>query len=235
MTPLRALNAFVVASGLIIAAQTITAQSQTAPDITGSWQRQGFTVGVKPTGQATPAAPPAAPPPPLTPAYLKEWQDRLKVIREADAKGQPIVKKLADCTSIKDESKRDACQSLFFDVSNCKTDADATKCTKKAIAEWTVSNLNGDIMDQSKAIILVTEVPLVKDGEPVKDKKSGQQIVKKLTDCDKLEGTYQETCRALFISVSNCVISPPDDGNVDGCKAEKAGEWVDENMSEESP
>jgi len=152
-----------------------------------------------------------------------------------DAKGQPIDKKLSDCTSIKEESKRDACQSLFFDVSKCKTDADATKCTNKAIAEWTVSNLNGDIMDQSKAIILVTEVPLVKEGEPLKDKKSGQQIVKKLADCDKLEGTYQETCRALFISVSNCLISPPEDGNVDGCKAEKASEWVDENMSEESP
>jgi len=94
---MRALNAFVVASGLIIAAQTIIAQSQTAPDITGSWQRQGFTVGVKPTGQATPAAPPAAPPPPLKPAYLKEWQDRLKVIREADAKGQPIATNAVAC------------------------------------------------------------------------------------------------------------------------------------------
>jgi len=94
---MRALNAFVVASGVIIAAQTIIAQSQTAPDITGSWQRQGFTVGVKPTGQATPAAPAAAPPPPLKPAYLKEWQDRLKVIREADAKGQPIATNAVAC------------------------------------------------------------------------------------------------------------------------------------------
>jgi hypothetical protein len=97
VTVMRALNAFVVASGLIIAAQTIIAQSQTAPDITGSWQRQGFTVGVKPTGQATPAAPAAAPPPPLKPAYLKEWQDRLKVIREADAKGQPIATNAVAC------------------------------------------------------------------------------------------------------------------------------------------
>src|SRR4029453_13510180 len=90
-------NAFVVASGLIIAAQTIIAQSQTAPDITGSWQRQGFTVGGKPPGQGTPAPPPAAPPPPLKPAYLKEWQDRLKVIREADAKGQPIATNAVAC------------------------------------------------------------------------------------------------------------------------------------------
>ncbi len=152
-----------------------------------------------------------------------------------DAKGQPIVKKLSDCTAIKDESKRDACQSLFFDVSNCKADADAATCTNKAIAQWAVSNLNGDIMDQSKAIILVTEVPLVDaEGAPKKDKK-GQQIVKKLADCDKLEGTYQETCRELFISTSNCKIAPPDDGNVDHCIAEKTGEWVDANMSEESP
>jgi tripartite ATP-independent transporter DctM subunit len=152
-----------------------------------------------------------------------------------DAKGQPIVKKLSECASIEGESKKDACQALFFDVSDCKTAEDAASCTNKAIAAWTVSNLNGDILDQSKAIIVVTEVPLVNDaGEPVKDK-AGQQIVKKLAECDKLEGTYQETCRELFISVSNCKISPPDDGNVDACMAEKAGSWVDSNMSEASP
>ena len=94
---MRALKALVVSSGLIIGAQSIIAQSQTAPDITGSWQRQGFTVGVKPTGQAATAAPPPAPPPPLKPAFLKEWQDRLIVIREAEAKGQPIATNPVAC------------------------------------------------------------------------------------------------------------------------------------------
>jgi C4-dicarboxylate transporter DctM subunit len=152
-----------------------------------------------------------------------------------DAKGQPIVKKLSDCTTIKDESKKDACQSLFFEVSNCKTSPDAPTCTNRAIADWAVSNLNGDVLDQSKAIIVVTEVPLVNPaGEPVKDKK-GQQIIKKLTECEKLEGTYAETCRELFITASNCKISVPEDGNVDACIAEKVGSWVDSNMGEDSP
>jgi len=149
--------------------------------------------------------------------------------------GKPIVRKLTDCTSIKDESKRDTCQSLFFDVSKCKSEPDpaaVTTCTNKAIAAWTVSNMNGDVLDQSKAIILVKEVPLVNpEGKPVKDK-SGKQIVKKNEECDKLEGSYQETCRELFISVSNCKILPPDDGNIDACIAEKTGAWVESNASE---
>jgi tripartite ATP-independent transporter DctM subunit len=158
-----------------------------------------------------------------------------------DAKGAKIVKKLSDCTSIQDESRRDACQSLFFDVSKCKAEADPAKvtaCTNKSVAGWVVSNMNGDVLDQSKAIILVKEVALV-DGEgkpvdaklkPVKDKT--KQHTKKLEECDKLEGTFQETCRELFISVSNCKIVPPDDGNIDACIAQKTGEWVDSNASE---
>jgi len=153
-----------------------------------------------------------------------------------DQKGQGIVKKLSDCSGIKDDSKRDACQALFFDVSKCKTEADAKTCENKVIAQWAVSNLNGDVLDQSKAIIIVTEVPLVNPaGEPVKDKKSGQQIVKKLDACNKLEGTYAETCRELFITTSNCKIVTPDDGNVDACIATATGEWVDSNMSEDAP
>ncbi|HEY5952547.1 MAG TPA: TRAP transporter large permease [Kofleriaceae bacterium] len=152
-----------------------------------------------------------------------------------DQNGQGVIKKLSDCSAIKDESKKDACQSLFFEISKCKLEADAQKCANKVIADWTVSNLNGDVLDQTKAIIVVTDVPLVTpDGAPVKDKK-GQQIVKHLADCAKLEGTYAETCRELFITTSNCKISPPDDGNVDACIAEKTGEWVDANASEDSP
>jgi tripartite ATP-independent transporter DctM subunit len=145
--------------------------------------------------------------------------------------GQPIVKKLADCASATTESKKVVCQQLFFDVSDCKAAPDVQTCTNKAIAAWTVSELNGDVLDQSKAIIVVDEVALVTpEGEPVKDK-AGVQIKKNRTECDKMEGSYQETCRELFITASNCKINPPDDGNVDGCIAEKIGEWVDSNMS----
>lgn len=150
-----------------------------------------------------------------------------------DQAGKPIVKKLSDCTEIDDVSKKDACQALFFDVSDCKTDADVQTCTNRKIAEWAVSNLNGDVLDQTKAVIVVEEVPLVKpDGTPVKDK-SGQPIIKKKSACDKLEGTYKETCMELFINASSCKIAPPEDGNVDACIASKSGDWVDSNMSED--
>lgn len=152
-----------------------------------------------------------------------------------DQSGKPVVKRLEDCQAIKNESKRDTCQGLFFDVSDCKTDADATACANRKVAEWTVSNLNGDVLDQTKAIIVVTEVPLVDaEGEPVKDKR-GNAIVKKKDECDKLTGTYKETCLELFINASNCKILPPEDGDIDACIASISGDWVDANMSEESP
>jgi tripartite ATP-independent transporter DctM subunit len=148
-----------------------------------------------------------------------------------DQKGQPIVKRLEHCSTLSTESKKDACQKLFFDVSNCKTDPDVQTCSNKAIAAWTVSELNGDVLDQSKAVIVVDELALVTPtGDPVKDK-SGAQIKKNRAECDKLEGSYQETCRDLFITASNCKINPPEDGNIDGCIAEKIGEWVESNMS----
>jgi C4-dicarboxylate transporter, DctM subunit len=150
-----------------------------------------------------------------------------------DKNGQPMVKKLDDCNAITEQTKKDACQKLFFDVSNCKTDPNAQVCSNKAVASWVVSELNGDIMDQSKAIILVDEVALVNAaGEPVKDK-AGKPQKKNRAECDKLEGSYQETCRELFITASTCKINPPEDGNVDGCIAEKVGEWVDANASTE--
>jgi len=149
--------------------------------------------------------------------------------------GKPIVKHLADCAEIEDVPHKDACQTLFFDVSDCKTAEDPTTCANKAIAAWTVSNLNGDILDQSKAIILVEDVPLVTEaGEPVKDK-AGKQIVKHRAECKKLEGSYQETCRELFINVSSCKINPPEDGDVDACITDAIGTWVDANMSEHAP
>jgi tripartite ATP-independent transporter DctM subunit len=146
------------------------------------------------------------------------------------ANGQPIVKKLADCAAITDDAKRDTCQGLFFDVSGCKTDPKPDDCAHKKVAAWTVSNMNGDALDQSKAIIVVDSVPLVtSEGAPVKDK-AGQPVVKQLSECTKLEGSYQETCKQLFIDVSSCKISPPD-GGVDGCITDKVGSWVSDNAS----
>jgi hypothetical protein len=88
----------VAAAGLlVVTSQAITAQTPTAPDITGSWMRQGFTVGVRPAQQQNQSAPPPAPPPPLKPAYVKQWQDRLQAIRDADAKGQPLATNAVAC------------------------------------------------------------------------------------------------------------------------------------------
>jgi len=151
-----------------------------------------------------------------------------------DAKGQPMVRHISECAAITDEAKKDVCQGLFFDVSACKTAPDARTCTNKKIADWVVANLNGGL-DPALAVITVSEVPLVDAaGQPVKDKKTGQPIVKHLADCEKLEGSYQETCKELFINVSSCHISPPDVG-LEACSRDKCATWVDANLDADSP
>jgi hypothetical protein len=59
--------------------------------------------------------------------------------------------------------------------------------------------------------------------------KDGNQVVKKLADC--ASATDVDTCRELFLNVSNCKISPPDDG-VDACITDAVSTWVDANASE---
>ena len=121
------------------------------------------------------------------------------------ADGKPIIKKLDDCNAMTDEIAKGGCQKVFFDIKDCKGDK---ACAHKAIAAWVVSNVNASD-DPADQIILVSEVPLVtSDGKPVKDK-SGHPIVKKLADC--ANATDVDTCRELFIDVSNCKISPPAD------------------------
>ena len=145
-----------------------------------------------------------------------------------DARGQPLVRHIAECAGITDDAKKDVCQALFFDVSACKADPDPKKCANRKIAEWVVANLNGGI-EQDTAVITVPEIPLVNGaGEPVKDKKTGQPIVKTMADCNKLEGSYRETCKELFINVSSCHISPPESG-VDACVKDKVSTWVEAN------
>jgi C4-dicarboxylate transporter DctM subunit len=146
-----------------------------------------------------------------------------------DAKGQPMVRHIAECAGITDEARKDVCQALFFEVTACKSDPDPKKCANKRIADWVVANLNGGI-EQETAVITVTEVPLVHgSGEPVKDK-SGNPVVKTLADCDKLEGSYQETCKELFINVSSCHISPPEQG-LEACVKDRVAAWVEANAS----
>jgi len=139
--------------------------------------------------------------------------------------GKPIVKKLDDCNAITDEIAKGGCQKVFFDVKTCGTDK---TCANKAVAAWVVSNVNsGD--DPKTQIVLVQEVRLINsDGNPVKAK-DGSPVVKKLADC--ANATDVDTCRELFLNVSNCKISPPDSG-VDACIKDKVSTWVDANATE---
>jgi hypothetical protein len=63
------------------------------PDITGAWERYGLGAA----NEADPTVPSPAPPPPLRPRYLKEWQDTVRKLRAADAKGQPFANRNTAC------------------------------------------------------------------------------------------------------------------------------------------
>jgi tripartite ATP-independent transporter DctM subunit len=140
--------------------------------------------------------------------------------------GKPLTAKLADCDKIEDQSAKDTCQRVFSDVTACKGDK---PCANKAVAAWVASN-NAVQDDPTKQIVLVEEIPLANDkGEPVKDKKTGQPIVKKHAGCE--EGSLGDSCRELFVNVSNCIISPPADSNVDDCKKAAIAKWVEGNAS----
>lgn len=170
-------------------------------------------------------------------SLVHQAAEELTVVRQVtlvDAAGtqlmgpdnKPVVKHLDDCAKITDEIAKGGCEKVFFDVKDCKGDK---TCANKAVAAWVVSNINSSD-DQASQFVLVTEVPLTtSDGTPIKDKKSGQPIVKKLADC--ASATDPDTCRELFLDVSNCKISPPDSG-VDSCIKDKVSTWVDANASE---
>jgi len=153
-----------------------------------------------------------------------------------DAAGKTHTRKFLDCAAIKDETKKVVCQSLFFDVTACRTPnaenpVDPKVCANKAIAAWTVSNLNGDVENPDAAIVVVSELALVdSEGSPVKGA-GDAPIVKKLASCDKLTGSDRETCRAVFVEVSSCKIDPPEEG-FDECAKEKIASWVEEYPEE---
>jgi hypothetical protein len=65
------------------------------------------------------------------------------------------------------------------------------------------------------------------DGKPLTDK-AGAPVVRTLAQCASV--TDKDSCRELFINVSNCRISPPDSG-VDACTRDKIMTWYDSNKS----
>ncbi len=73
-------------------------RGQTAPDITGSWERYGAGLGARADRQHPELLPPPGPnPPPLKPEYLKQWRDRIQAARDAEAKGQPLATNYTHC------------------------------------------------------------------------------------------------------------------------------------------
>ena len=144
--------------------------------------------------------------------------------------GKPIVKTLGDCEKLTDEIAKGGCQKPFFDMKACKgkPPGEEKTCLDKAVADFVVSSVNQSD-DHSQQIIVVTDVPIVNSGAPVKDKK-GQQIVMHLADCEK--ATDVDTCRELFINASGCKISPPPDG-FEACMADKVSTWWDSNKPSE--
>lgn len=156
-----------------------------------------------------------------------------------DANNHPVVMHYHACAAISDDTQKSVCQALFFDVTACKANpATFQTCKHKAIAAWTVANMNADPLDQEKAIIVVSAVPLV-DGagaaakDPENEAKSlvteeGNPIVKRLSACSARTGTERETCRSLFIEVSNCKIDPPP-GRLEDCIADKVTSWISDH------
>jgi C4-dicarboxylate transporter, DctM subunit len=143
--------------------------------------------------------------------------------------GGPIERKLGDCDAIKASSDRDTCKELFKAVSDCRNSPPegqtAIACEQAAIASWITSN-----PELSGVPLAVTEVALVdSDGKPVKGK-DGRAIVKKVAECETADD--KDTCRQLFIDVSNCTIDWGESGSPAECQKEKTGEWVSQNLPE---
>jgi len=89
-----------------------------------------------------------------------------------------------------------------------------------------VSNLNG-ADDGTSPILVVTEIALLDGaGKPLIDA-SGKPRVRRLADCDRV--IDKDTCRELFIDVSNCKIRPPDGRDAEACAKDKIAAWYDAN------
>src|SRR5215467_15401611 len=70
----------------------------THPDFSGTYERYGNVFGQPTAAQlADKTIPPRNPPAPLKPGPMKEYQDRLAAIREADRKGTPLASTYTNC------------------------------------------------------------------------------------------------------------------------------------------
>ena len=87
---------FLVLFGVLVFGVPMTAQQTAVPDISGSWERLGFSG--RGGGQVDKTlVPPANPQPPLKPEPRKEWQARVQAAREADAKWEPLATNATLC------------------------------------------------------------------------------------------------------------------------------------------
>ncbi len=97
-----------VAAGVIVAgtlaalvayAATLSAQQPSShPDFSGAYERFGNIFGQPTPAQlADKTIPPRNPPAPLKPGPMKEYQDRLAAIREADRRGAPLASGYVSC------------------------------------------------------------------------------------------------------------------------------------------
>ena len=82
--------ALVTTAALTFACALVQAQTQSPPDLSGSWERYRGTTG-------DPATPPPEAAPPLKAALLAEWQARRDAERAADARGEPIASGYVHC------------------------------------------------------------------------------------------------------------------------------------------
>jgi hypothetical protein len=94
----------IAAFGLLVVAAvtgaaTLTAQQQAShPDFSAAYERLANPFGQPTAAQAADKTiPPRNPPAPLKPGPMKEYQDRLAAIREADRKGTPIATGYVNC------------------------------------------------------------------------------------------------------------------------------------------
>jgi len=87
------ISAFVLAVLAPVGAYAQARGPDSAPDITGSWERYGR--GAR--GAAPGTVPPPAAQVQLKPEYLKQWQAKQQAAREADAKGKPLATNATLC------------------------------------------------------------------------------------------------------------------------------------------
>src|SRR5262249_29479795 len=97
---MKTISAAAVAAGFaaMLGVVAVAQQQPTHSDFSGSYERFGNIFGQPTPAQlADKTIPPRNPPAPLKPGPMKEYQDRLAAIREADRKGTPLASGYVSC------------------------------------------------------------------------------------------------------------------------------------------